>query len=95
MGKPSLIIAKVSQEHLHDCVSDSSSSSYDSFKSSEDERNDEEKPKLTEKDKAQAKAKALLRHRIHNPLPELPDPQDEVSEVRLDEESESKQHYGR
>ena len=52
MGKPSLIIAKVSQEHLHDCVSESSSSSYDSFKSSDDEREDNEKPELTEKEKA-------------------------------------------
>lgn len=48
LGKPPLVIAKVEQDHLEDCISASSSSSYDSFKSS----SDEEQPELTEKEKA-------------------------------------------
>ena len=36
-GKPSIVVAKVDQDHLEDCVSQSSSSSYDSYKSSSED----------------------------------------------------------
>ena len=90
VGKPSLMIAKVSQDHLHDCLSESSSSSYDSFKSSDEDDLDDEKPELTDKEKAQAKAKALLRHRIQNPICE---PQEMDLVVSLDGQEESEEEY--
>jgi len=54
IAKPAIVVAKVSQEHLNEVITESSSSSYDSYKSSDEEQqiDEEARPPLTDKEKA-------------------------------------------